>query len=265
MKVLMRDTLKWVDAKFDPLTNRIVDGSLTIIYENNILSVKDDDRTKYVVCSKCGKIIPNTPKAIKEHKEASCSSAACFACPYMAEHDVDTVTKKYTLNEDGTYTKNLKENMHLVCTYVRYSKGTFDINSEEARKYCNSRGCMDAQLSSIDSVFIKYPDLFDTMITVDMLNPKCWNFYEKDYYDGYIFKARKRFALYAHVNSKGIVTKFVHAFGRSREDLLYSHKYNKLFWDNNCKYHEKSSIYSSYEENIREFLHNIYEEANAND
>lgn len=258
MKVLMRDTFEWVDVTFNPMNNRIECGNSKIA-DNQILSIKDDERLKYVVCSQCGAIIPNDAKSLKAHREASCSSDACFGCTYMHENIIDTVSKKYTLNEDGTYTKRLNENINCVCAY---HYGTwFDINSEDARNNCRSKKCENATFASIKNVFITYLDLFDTMITIDMLSPKLWKFYEKQYNGTYVFKARKKFSLYAYVGNNGVVKYFAHSCDRAREEFLYSHKYNQIFWDRNSTYNKDSSMYTPHKESITEFLHNIYEEA----
>lgn len=268
MKILLRSDYKWYDATFDMHDKLFkIDQSYSGIDEARIVAIKDDTRNDFVVCKGCGEVIHNTKAEIKKHLELSKSSHACFNCKKMRENSRTVIgERKYSLNEDGTYTVAEKRNSVLQCANRSYYSGP-SIDSAEARRSCMYAHCESAGVNSYTDTFTKYPGLFDEQITVDALNKKKWKF-EHKYNDCLIFKATGSLRLYARVNNYGIIDRFTYSFRSHDYDFVYSKKYNKIFWFSYSKYIEKtpsSNITESNLAKIMEKVAEVYEEDKAND
>lgn len=239
MKILLRSDYKWYDATFDMQDKLFKIGQgYSGIDEAHIVAIKDDTRNDYVVCKGCGEAIPNTKAEIKKHLELSKNSKACFHCKKMKENGSSLVgERKYTLNDDGTYTVSEKRKINLRCSNRSYYSGP-DINSEEARHSCKYSACASSGVNSYEDTFTKYPGLFDELITVDALNKKKWKF-ESKYSDHILFKATGSLRLYARINNYGIIDRFTYSYRNYDYDFVYSKKYKKIFWLSYAKYLEK--------------------------
>ena len=226
MKVLLTPSFEWVDAEFQPKSNKIVNKEGMCIYETSIAAIEDDTRSKYVKCKSCGEVLSNNKRAIDAHMKRSDSSDYCLECPYMRVTNEVTHAKKFTINPDGTYTKATKTKCDLVCG-VGYRN--IKIDSESARTGCLYGKCKAQGTEHFEDTFSKYPGVFDVVATIDGLDPKHWKF-EGMYPDRYIYKAIKRFELYAVANTKGIIIRFDHYWRKCKYSFVYSKKYGKVFW-----------------------------------
>lgn len=264
MKILLRSDYKWHEATFDKQEKLFkIDQSIRYggIDEAYIVSVKDDTRNDFVICKGCGEVVPNTKAEIKNHLELGTSSKACFHCKKMKEQKQVVVgERKYTLNEDGTYTISEKRNSILCCSNRNYYAGPY-IDSEDARRNCMYSRCASAGVEGYVDTFTKYPGLFDEIITIDALNKKKWKF-ESKYSDSILFKATGSLRLYARANNYGIIDRFTYSFRSYDYDFVYSKKYNKIFWLNYGKYIEKvpsSNITASNLAKIMEKVVEVYD------
>ena len=264
MKILLRSDYKWHDATFDN-QDKLFNIDQNVCYhgidETSIVSVKDDNRSDFVICSGCGEVVKNTKAAIKKHLELGKSSQTCFNCKKMRETSTTLIgDRKYVLNEDGTYTVHEKRNSTLCCTNNSYYSGP-SIDSEQARQRCKYSHCSADSMKSYEDTFTKYPGLFDEVITIDALNKKKWKF-EAKYHDSILFKATGSLRLYACINNYGIVDKFTYSYRNNDYDCVYSKKYNKLFWFSYGKYVSKipsSNITSANLAKITEKIQEVYE------
>jgi hypothetical protein len=240
MEVLLRENYKWIEAKFDIKTGSITKKDGTRIAPVDIVSIKDDDRDKYVICKNCGEIIRNTPTNLEKHYNKAANSDACMTCGALRVLHEKELSKKYELNEDGTYKEIIKSECRLKCANRSYSSSP-DINSEDARSRCKYAKCRAQGVKPITDVFTEHPEVFDRIATVDTLDDDVWTL-EKRQADGtFLYRAKKRFRLYAVVNSMGIVDHFRYDYNRDSYEFAYSAKHNKVFWMNCGLYHTSNS------------------------
>lgn len=205
------------------------DGSYTVdenrkVKETNILTIIDNEKCKRVVCSHCGEIMPNTKRVIENHRNAHKTHEGCMKCSNLKYNPNNMFNVKYSLNEDGTFTRSLKDSGTLVCNngYYRHH----NITGESWNKDCKYKGCADAKFDPLTTFFDKYAGAFDDMITVDAIDGF------KDVYDsgGYTrIQLKARGNIFAYVNKKGIVEWFRVNTRYDIQDLFYSKKYDKFF------------------------------------
>jgi hypothetical protein len=229
MKVLLRSDYAWHEAKWNTVTNCFnVDGNIESINSINIVSIKDDDRNKYVKCKNCGETVLNTPSAIKKHYELSKSSAACLTCKSCRRRDTTTVSEKLTENDDGSYSITTKTNARLECRHSYWNY--HDINSQEARKICKYHDCEASGMDTYKDIFSKYPGIFDDILTIDVLIKKKWELISREN-DGYCtFKIPISFNLYAVTTPHGFIDYFYYKYRNSHFQFRYSPKYTKAIW-----------------------------------
>lgn len=239
MKALLRSNYQWIDVKYNPSNGCIVGADDVPLADGDIIATEDDERSKYVKCAGCGEILRNTKKNISEHISKGESSESCLKCAYMRIANQTIENNRYTLNPDGTYTATIKSKCKLTCglTY----RG-MDINDDRARSNCKYTHCKEKGVVTFDSVFVKYPNVFDDVITVDALDFRKWKFYSKSS-ARCTYKAKARFNLYAMVNSMGIIEYFRYSYRSYNADFMYSKKYNKIFWMSRSGYDENISRY----------------------
>ena len=262
MRVLLRnydgEQYVWKKAEVKSATKFTLEDGCDVS-QAEIVSISRDNRKKFVKCSACGEIIRNTPEAINEHKLKGTTSATCFGCRYMREMGSKQLSVKYTLQEDGSYSANVKKSLHLVCTATW---STPDINSENARGYCKFKQCATAEMKAIEDVFTKYPNVFDDMITVDKVLDN--GFTERKEYSsrGQVeYKLKARNNITAVVNKLNIVDYFVIDYRNHRITVLYSKKYDKLFAMSNGTYTEVKGIWfipNTTFANIKEKIASLY-------
>ena len=202
------------------------------VYESNILTFVNEGKEDFVTCSNCGEMIPNNQKAIKEHINRKTSHKGCLTCDFLRHHNQANKTTKYTQNEDGTFHAVTSEDIVLKCGVVYYNQP--DITSDKRLVYCKYKDCTMEHINTGNGFFSKYPNAFDDMITVDVLNFK--HIYKNSKLTHMQLKCRG--IIEACANGKGIVDCF---YIRTRNDyrtVYYSNKYNKLFYIHNGKYCE---------------------------
>ena len=263
LRVLMRDTLEWRNATWDQQSQYLsVRGSS--VSSTQLVAIENDPRVKYLVCSKCGMIVRNTKKFIAEHAALAQSSKACLTCPVLKTTNVQQKVESYTKNADGTYTYNQKQKCELKCGN---SRAFYSIDATEARGVCRYRQCTADTLKPFDDVFIKYPDLFDEMATIDALSNEQWNLYYKN--STYTkFKHTGKYTLYAYINKLGILDRFVLEYRNGTYEFVYSAKYDKMFLIDYGCYEEitngSHSFTSTAVNNLLKIMHSIYKgEENA--
>lgn len=254
MEVLLRENYKWTPVRFNVESGTICLESGASIAPTAIVSVRDDDRKNYVVCKHCAEIILNTPEALREHYNKCEDSKACFTCRYRCDSVQSMVSKNYEINADGTYNRVITESVNIRC-----NRGTMrgpDINSADARRNCKYAECRAMGVEPINDIFISHPGAFDTIITVDALDPKRWHLEGMDR-GFYMYKAKTRYRLYAAVNKMGIVDHFVYRYNSYTYRAVYSAKYSNTFWMDSGMYREGKPDYSVTAERSREITAEI--------
>lgn len=179
--------------------------------------------------------------------------------PLQITRHIKRLSSKYTLQEDGRYVVNVKNNVKLSC---KNSWDYYDINSQGARDVCRWKQCATSEMKAIEDVFTKYPCVFDDMITVDKVIDN--GFTERKEYDirnevHYKLKARNNIT--AVVNKLNIVDKFVIDYRSHQYNVMYSKKYNKLFTMSNGTYIVCDSIWCIPDttfENIKAKIASLY-------
>lgn len=203
-----------------------------------IYAIKDDDRNKIVICSSCGKQIPNTPSAIKAHRNMINKANKCFECSFLRSRNEKVVSQKYVLNEDGTYNEATKRVVNLCCGVGwRYH----DINSTEARENCKYARCEHATMKKIEDFWTKYPNAFDEFITIDRIIDVGYKYMCKSY-NGITFELKCRGNLTANVNNQGICYGFTLHHRSNYYFLRYSKKYDKVFYESAYDLRELSNL-----------------------
>ena len=233
MQALVKDyngeQFVYVPVKFQ--NKNFVTNSGEKIAETNIIDISRDNRGQYVMCSHCGALVKNTPEAIEAHRKEQENKRDCFKCGHMKTGYTSSLTRKRTFKPDPNSPGNyiIKETWSTNC-YCDYIWCSPDINSEEAKTHCKYCKCRGAEMESFTDTFLKYPGLFNVLPTVDMLLQKRWKF-EMISSDYILYHHPRMTTLKAYVNSKGIVAQFgITVTGGGFFRLVYSKKYDKLFW-----------------------------------
>ena len=196
---------------------------------NNIVAIDKDSRKGKVICKSCGALIKNTPEAIEKHYADMESKKDCLKCQHLkvGAHNKE-IKQSYVLQEDGTYNVTSKFNAFLYCGKGSYYYTRYPINSLAAHESCMYFECRHKGVTEPSDIFLKYPGVFDDMITTDALTAHKWK-YEGVYAENFVFDGRSRGTLKAHVNSIGIVDKFELRYRGRKYYFYYSYKYDKLF------------------------------------
>lgn len=252
---------QWKDGKY------YIDDDIfgpCAVEQVNILAVKNDERVNSVQCAYCGAIIENSPEAIEKHYAEQEAKKDCIHCSKMRINgDKMNVIVGFVANGDGTYKRTETSDVNLGC---RIDYWTEDINSASAKRNCIYAQCRRKGVRTINDVFVKYPNLFDKFITVDLLESK--KYQREEYANGrWRYDLKLRGTLKACVNEFGIVDYFLLTTRDFTYTLYYSPKYNKLFTQNWGRYHEDMSgvMSASKEQQILSKLSKLFEEENAND
>ena len=203
-----------------------VDGSEIHVHESNIAAVDGHVKTNYVVCRSCGKLIENTPEAIMQHYTEMENSKDCAKCEHLSFSNVITVDRKLVDNGDGTFHVVDNYDSELYCRSNYYKKSMKDI---DLAKECKLYACRRNGVRAPNDIFLRYPEVFNTSITVDVLTEK------KLKLDGYkdnffMYDMKSRGTIKACVNKCGIVECFQISSNGDRILFYYSEKYDKLFY-----------------------------------
>lgn len=203
----------------------------------SVIAVKDDDRSKYVVCSNCGKMIKNDPESIEAHFNAVEAKKDCIRCTHLTKRNVQTVNiDAVETDNNGNFTIKQTYTADLFCGLAYWNKPK--INSEGAKSICRFFECRRRGVKEIEDTFTKYPGLFDKYIAVDALiaNGFLCDGYTQDCFE---YDMRLRNTLKACVNELGIVDHFVLTYRSRRCRVYYSAKYDKLFFECAGDYEEE--------------------------
>ena len=238
MKILIRkfdenNYYVWKDAIYVGGEFRINDdeyGGLRI-HQSEIIAVKDDNRSGYVVCNHCGEMIKNDPESIEAHFAAKEAMRDCFKCSSLRKNRVASLNAEMTEESNGrlkvveTYTAELR------CGQSYWNSPM--ITSEEAKSVCTHYRCRRIGVQPIKDIFTQYPNPFDKHITVDALNAKKFvpdeGGMKNDYFE---YDMKLRNTLKACVNKLGIVDHFIVKCRNYKYHAFYSAKYDKLFFSN---------------------------------
>lgn len=227
MKILLREfgfeRYVWKTAKYH---NNKFYVSQIAQSERNIVSVVNDNRSKYVQCSSCGKVFRKNDIKFDLHRQNAASPSTCFDCP---EHHVSEryVTKrKLTMNPDGSIVEKLERDVCVTCGlysgWVDYS-----ITDHRVVEMCKMRRCGNATAEEIHDIFTTHPGIFDDIITVDkLLDDGCTT--DSPHSDCAEYELNSKYEIWAVVNKLGIVDRFV-TYDDDYVTLYYSKRYDTLF------------------------------------
>ena len=239
MKVLLRnyngEHFACVDVDYNNSGFHTKDGKR--ILEVDVVEVFRDTRSKYVICNVCGELVKNTPEAIEAHWKAKAKEKNCLSCDNCCEgYDKKMTKKTYKADKSnpGKYISTVTTQMSLYCNYS-YPRQL--INTEDSDRHCKYYRCRNAEYSTVNDFFTKFPHPFDDLPTCDMLTQNKWKI-EKIKDNLIYYHHPKMKTLKAVVNSKGIVDHFI-VYDTERAGTVravYSKKYDKLFFMKNGSY-----------------------------
>lgn len=229
MKILLRhyedEVYVWKQAKYYR-NSFYVEGDP--IDQTEIVTVLNDNRKNYVICSSCGTIFPINGKKFKKHQQESEGVKACMKCKKLGFNTCTSHVNTYTDNGDGTFTQKSVSKVQLVCTNGLWNH--YDITSAKAIANCNKRRCGEAQPIPIRDIFTERPGVFDDIITVDKILENGYESipYKDRHTTEYLISSEAE--VHAVVNSIGIVDRFIiGSISDCGEVVCYSKKYNELY------------------------------------
>lgn len=252
MRVLLRlygnEEFVWKEAQYAK-EDFFVDGRK--VHEVNIAAVDDCDLSGYIYCVNCGERIKDEPGAFEQHCTEREKSRDCTNCEYLLiSKNSDGPIRQIIINEDGTYTVNeMWNNSSLLCSR---GYGRYRIDSNEALEMCKYTYCRKYGARQSNNLFERYPNAFDTVITVDALQEKKFKFdHLTDNYRNagiedksfFLYDMKSRGTIKACVNHLGIVECFKVISRESEYYFHYSEKYDKLFYVDGRKYCEGCPCY----------------------
>ena len=220
----------WKDAEFEN-GYFMIDGFQKC--ETEVVAVKDTEGVQYVICNYCGEKIPDNPESIERHFAEKEAKKDCFTCNQCAPMNLSNKKVLVVKNDDDTYA------VTETCTSssLQCKQSWRDLDHPSTQRQCLFNQCRRNGTSPHGSILMKYPDLFETQITNDLLLKKKYEYsHDWDYSFMYDLKCRK--TLFAMVNEVGIVECFMLDYQYRRTIFFYSAKYNKLFYSNNGNYRE---------------------------
>lgn len=235
MKILIRNTYNdwyaWKTAKYTK-DGFVVDGE--IVREDQIVSIQNDNRDKYVRCSHCTEIVHKDK--IAEHREKHKNSDGCLNCPHMSASWAGDSATKYTKGKDGKYTMTVKKEVNLYCNAGFVNR---QIDSNEARETCWYSGCKDAVMLEISDIFTTHKGLFDDIALENVLADVGYD-KQGSYSDGYWkhYRLNTNKEIYACVNNLGIIDHFDVNIAWDDYRVFYSKKFDKIYTSKNRKYVE---------------------------
>lgn len=230
MKILLREhrckMYAWHDATYDDALNFRVDGKY--VRGNNVVSVIDDDATKYVRCPECNSIFVADSEEAKAHVSRQFKITNCYQCKHLRVYDRISSGQEFIPMPNGKflYTQTGEAELRCGAAYP-----TSNITSPDMPNKCPMMLCNGVALQPVETFFTKYPGAFETIITVDKLL-ECG--LQEEANGRFPIKGRNK--LYARVNDLGIVDCFYLLYHNQSCDLYYSKKYKKCFYANGQGY-----------------------------
>lgn len=214
----------WKKAKF---ANGYIMVDDSVVLEQDIISIRNDNRKQYVVCSVCGTYFRKGSKKIEKHKEGCNDTHMCFGCKYLYERRPVSTSKKYKLLENGNYISKTTSEVSLYCG--RHYRN-YDISSQEAREYCIYNQCRNATIRDATGFFLEKPGAFDNIITVDKIIEVGYKEARSNSHTSYTYYTLKgRNSIDAEVNELNIVEGFHIHYKRLSYYVYYSKKYDELY------------------------------------
>ena len=232
MKILLRNynghPYVWATAKYN--NNRFhVNGDQQS--ESNIVSIINDNRKKYVQCSSCGQVFRRGDPKFYTHKANAIKPETCFGCKHLIPDENHTLSRKYKVNPDGSFSEILEISVELKCAESGFWT-YYDINSRTAINSCPKRQCANATEMEIDDFFTKHPGVFDDIITIDRLLDEGYEVGLQEVYDSkYDIEYEDEYTIGVVINCIGIVDYFYVWYNGDRYYVYYSKRYNELYCD----------------------------------
>lgn len=205
------------------------------ISETNIAAVDGHNTEGKAMCSFCGEIIDNTAEAIQAHYEKNESERDCTKCEHLAyDSDKKQINRSVVALKDGTHQVKDEFIATLMCG-ISWQKRS--LNDEYLSRYCKHFQCRRHGVGEFPDTFSKYPGVFDSAITSDVLVAKKFRF---DGYDGkyFLYDMKSRGTIKACVNKSGVVECFRVTSNGTALYFYYSEKYDKMFYNNGSTYAE---------------------------
>lgn len=256
MRILLRtyggEEYVWKEATYKKENFFIVnnDGEDSAIEECNIAATDGHNMAGYVVCAYCGEMVLNTEEEIEKHYAAIESKRDCTTCDKLyVDGDHNTLRRTITPNEDGTYSVSDIITARLFCRNY-YNK--YEISTNQAKKVCKFLQCRRNGMREASDFFSKYPDAFDSIITVDAVVAQKYKYDKRNYISyGYtrrnlhMYDMKSRGTIKACVNENGIVECFQASSSGEVYRFFYSAKYDKMFYAKYGNYREGRPDYFS--------------------
>lgn len=261
MKILLRkwddEVYVWKDATYRKNTFFVDEED--VLYQN-IVSVSDDNRNKYVACSVCGEVFRKGSKQWEQHIKPVTDSSKCFDCRMLKVGTINSNKRKFTLLPNGKYQITQKGECTPRCGVLYWNEPSID--SEEARENCMYNRCSskNATPKEITDIFTQYKGVFDELITVDRIVENGYT-ERNEYIEYQTYKLKAKNTIYARVNSLNIVDNFIIHYRNEEYIVCYSKKYDKLFmsnWNYDYAEFEPHSIPTRTLENIKAKIASLY-------
>ena len=259
MKILLRnyngDSYVWKTAKYDG-ERFLVNGER--FSEAQIVSIINDNRKNYAICSSCGKIFPKRGVQWLKHKELASSIEPCMNCRKLRVQEVGDCNRKIVKNDDGTYTEKTNRVVNVYCHYSSFTD--LDLHSPDLMSRCKFRQCGDAHQQEVFDTFIQYPGIFDDIITVDRILDNGYLEMETFSSNSMSYYLNSDLGIRAFVNKLGIVDQFTIENFLDYANVWYSKRYSKLFTSNE---YDKYIVWESHlgedtTKQITEYIANLY-------
>lgn len=204
------------------------------VYSTDIVAVDGDEYAGYVVCNNCGALIKNTPEEIAKHYAEMEKCIDCASCDCLTFSN-KKITERTIVSDDDGYHVTESFVADPKCGVISYSPRSTDYAI--GQRICKYMACRKHGVRQSNNVFIRYPGVFDTVITADVLTAN------KFKYDGnkgnyFVYDMRSRGTIKACVNELGIVEYFIVSSNGNKIRFYYSEKYDKMFYENGWKYEE---------------------------
>lgn len=235
MRILLRkhnnEEYVWKDAIFKD-EHYYLNNENERVYETEIVSV-DGAKKGYVICNNCGAIIEDDLEKIKAHYLERENSQDCTSCTKL-KYESNKGNLKRTLEKYDNGKYHVVEDF-VSSLYCGMCYGNVPVS--EAANACTFFKCRKAGVRKPDNIFSKYPEVFDSVITSDVLIGKKFRF---DNHDGrfFLYDMKSRGTIKACVNNLGIVECFRVSSNGNLVYFYYSEKYDKMFYNNGSAYRE---------------------------
>lgn len=240
MQILLRrydgEDYVWKTATYEGETYYIKDkNGKQSIRDIQIAAIKENEYADYVVCAACGKMIRNTPEEIEKHYADMEAKRDCSKCEHIRFANMENITRVIEEGEGAcrvtqTFTAQLR------CGVVSWSPT--EVKHAVRHGSCIYTSCRKKGTRKPNSVFMKYPGAFDTVITSDTLAAKKMKYdcFESGFF---MYDMKARGTIKACVNNAGIVDCFMVHYRGNTLFFKYSEKYDKLFYQNGWTYEER--------------------------